>query len=54
MYKWNCDIIGINDVNWLVMNKLNVVKVVNVKYDVIYNGYIFVIFLLVKFVVKDV
>lgn len=45
---------GMNDVNWVVMNKLNVVKVVNVKYDVIYNGCIFVILLLVKFVVKDV
>lgn len=54
MYKWNNVVIGINDVNWVVMNKFNMVKVVNVKYDVIYNGYIFVILLLVKFVVKDV
>ncbi|HID7739047.1 TPA: hyperosmolarity resistance protein Ebh [Staphylococcus aureus] len=53
-YKWNRDTTGTNDANWSAMNKPNVAKVVNAKYDVIYNGHTFATSLPAKFVVKDV
>lgn len=53
-YKWNRDTTGTNDANWSAMNKPNVAKVVNAKYDVIYNGHTFASSLPAKFVVKDV
>ncbi|EGS81877.1 putative CRISPR-associated protein Csc2 [Staphylococcus aureus subsp. aureus 21235] len=53
-YKWNRDTTGTNDANWAAMNKPNAAKVVNAKYDVIYNGHTFVTSLPAKFVVKDV
>ncbi|HHW9882976.1 TPA: hyperosmolarity resistance protein Ebh [Staphylococcus aureus] len=53
-YKWNRDTTGTNDANWAAMNKPNAAKVVNAKYDVIYNGHTFATSLPAKFVVKDV
>ncbi len=53
-YKWNNTATGTNDANWAAMNKPNVAKVVNAKYDVIYNGRTFATSLPAKFVVKDV
>ncbi|HCG2317641.1 TPA: hyperosmolarity resistance protein Ebh [Staphylococcus aureus] len=53
-YKWNRDTTGTNDANWAAMNKPNAAKVINAKYDVIYNGHTFATSLLAKFVVKDV
>ncbi|HDC5988070.1 TPA: hyperosmolarity resistance protein Ebh, partial [Staphylococcus aureus] len=53
-YKWNNAATGTNDANWAAMNKPNVAKVVNAKYDVIYNGHTFATSLPAKFVVKDV
>lgn len=53
-YKWNNAATGTNDANWAAMNKPNVAKVVNAKYDVIYNGRTFATSLPAKFVVKDV
>ncbi|HDD6776176.1 TPA: hyperosmolarity resistance protein Ebh, partial [Staphylococcus aureus] len=53
-YKWNNAATGTNDANWTAMNKPNVAKVVNAKYDVIYNGRTFATSLPAKFVVKDV
>ncbi|WP_133308017.1 hyperosmolarity resistance protein Ebh, partial [Staphylococcus aureus] len=53
-YKWNRDTTGTNDANWAAMNKPNVAKVVNAKYDVIYNGHTFATSQPAKFVVKDV
>lgn len=53
-YKWNRDTTGTNDANWSAMNKPNVAKFVNAKYDVIYNGHTFATSLPAKFVVKDV
>ncbi len=53
-YKWNNAATGTNDANWAAMNKPNMAKVVNAKYDVIYNGHTFATSLPAKFVVKDV
>ncbi|HDH6208365.1 TPA: hyperosmolarity resistance protein Ebh, partial [Staphylococcus aureus LTCF-14-59] len=53
-YKWNNAATGTNDANWAAMNKPNAAKVVNAKYDVIYNGHTFATSLPAKFVVKDV
>lgn len=53
-YKWNNAATGTNDANWAAMNKPNVAKVVNAKYDIIYNGHTFATSLPAKFVVKDV
>ncbi|HHW8692761.1 TPA: hyperosmolarity resistance protein Ebh, partial [Staphylococcus aureus] len=53
-YKWNNAATGTNDANWAAMNKPNAAKVVNAKYDVIYNGRTFATSLPAKFVVKDV
>ncbi len=53
-YKWNNAATGTNDANWAAMNKPNVAKVVNAKYDAIYNGHTFATSLPAKFVVKDV
>lgn len=53
-YKWNNAATGTNDSNWAAMNKPNAAKVVNAKYDVIYNGHTFATSLPAKFVVKDV
>lgn len=53
-YKWNRDTTGTNDANWTAMNKPNVAKVVNAKYDVIYNGHTFATSQPAKFVVKDI
>lgn len=53
-YKWNNAATGTNDANWAAMNKPNAAKVVNAKYDVIYNGHTFATSLPAKFVVKNV
>lgn len=53
-YKWNNAATGTNDANWAAMNKPNAAKVVNAKYDVIYNGHTFATSLPAKFVLKDV
>ncbi|HDK7683561.1 TPA: hyperosmolarity resistance protein Ebh [Staphylococcus aureus] len=53
-YKWNNAATGTNDANWAAMNKPNAAKVINAKYDVIYNGHTFATSLPAKFVVKDV
>ncbi len=53
-YKWNNAATGTNDANWAATNKPNAAKVVNAKYDVIYNGHTFATSLPAKFVVKDV
>ncbi|HCU6918130.1 TPA: hyperosmolarity resistance protein Ebh [Staphylococcus aureus] len=53
-YKWNNAATGTNDANWAAMNKPNAAKVINAKYDVIYNGHTFASSLPAKFVVKDV
>ncbi|WP_460996344.1 hypothetical protein, partial [Staphylococcus aureus] len=53
-YKWNRDSTGRNDAKWSAMNKPNVARVVNAKYDVIYNGHTYATCLPAKFVVEDV
>lgn len=53
-YKCNNAATGTNDANWAAMNKPNAAKVINAKYDVIYNGHTFATSLPAKFVVKDV